>query len=51
MCPHRPVQPLEVKVEGLLVVWFSIGRLMPLPLILELDVAVVCHALSMGYRR
>ena len=51
MCPHRPVQPLEVKVEGLLVVWFSIDRLMPLPLIPELDVAVVRQALLTGYCR
>ena len=43
MCPGRPMQPLEVLVEGVLIVRQCLGDQQPLPIILVLDVPVVRH--------
>jgi hypothetical protein len=44
MCPHRPVKPPQVLVEGVLVVWRTrIDRFL-LPGLPQLDVRVVRHA-------
>jgi hypothetical protein len=44
MCPHRPMKPPEVLIEGVLVMWRIRIDQSPLPGLPQLDVLVVLHA-------
>ena len=48
MCPRRPVKPPHVLVEGVLVVWGTRINRLPVPVLPQLDVRVVCHAPILG---
>ena len=48
MCPRRSVKPPQILVEGVLVVWGTRIDRLPVPVLPQLDVRVVCHAPILG---